>query len=218
MNFLSYDGILAQTIRHIVKLIALNICFILCCIPVFTAGAAITSLYAVFLHGTLEQSPFRRFFHAFQSNFKQATVIWFVFLVLGLILGLDCYFLWTYQFPGKAILQSVTCIMAFVYFSAMCFAFPLQAHFENKIYATMRNALVLGVTMFLHSVIMLVVAGLPIVIFFVSVDLFIYALPFWALFGATLSIQMNAMIVNHIFKKMLPAEHELINPDNSQKL
>lgn len=202
MNFLSYDGILAQTIRHIAKLIALNICFILCCIPVFTAGAAIASLYAVFLHGNLEQTPFKRFFQAFQSNFKQATVIWLVFLTLGLILGLDCYFLRTYQFPGKSILQGVTCIMAFVYFSAMCFAFPLQAHFENKVYVTMRNALVLGVTMFLHGAIMLVVAGLPVVIFFVSVDLFIWVLPLWILFGAALSIQINSRIVNHAFKKL----------------
>lgn len=202
MNLLSYDGILAQTIRHIAKLIALNICFLLCCIPVFTAGAAITSLYAVFLHGNLEQTPFKRFFQAFQSNFKQATVIWLVFLMLGLVLGLDCYFLRTYQLPGKAILQSVAYIMAFVFFSAMCFAFPLQAHFENRVYVTMRNALVLGVTMFLHSAIMLVVAGLPIIVFFVSVDLFIYVLPLWLLLGAALSAQINSRIVSHAFKKL----------------
>ena len=108
--------------------------------------------------------------------------------------------------------------MAFVYFSAMCFAFPLQAHFENSIYATMRNALILGVTLFLYSVVMILVAGLPIIIFFVSVDLFIYVLPIWILFGATFSICINSKIMNHIFKKMLTAEHELINPDNSQKL
>ena len=44
MRIFGYDGFFAQAARYLGGLLLLNFCFFLCCIPVFTIGAACAAL------------------------------------------------------------------------------------------------------------------------------------------------------------------------------
>ena len=56
----------------------LNLLWLVCCIPVFTAGAATTAVYYVTLKLVRDEddSTIKSFFRSFIQNFKQATAIW----------------------------------------------------------------------------------------------------------------------------------------------
>ena len=47
MGIFSPDGALARLLNTLGNLIVLNILTIICCVPVFTAGAAMTALYTM---------------------------------------------------------------------------------------------------------------------------------------------------------------------------
>ena len=73
---------------RVADLMILNILCIICCIPIITIGASVTAMYYVTLKMARNEESYivRSFFKSFKENFKQATVIWLVALVAGLLL------------------------------------------------------------------------------------------------------------------------------------
>jgi uncharacterized membrane protein YesL len=155
MKFLSYDGLLARIVRYIWNLFVLNICFILCCLPVITIGAAISAMYAVFLNDFRESGVLRKFVGAFAENFKQATVIWLIFMALAAVLAANWYYLLTYSLGGNGLLLAVAAVVSVLYLSVVSFAFALQAKYENSSLQTMKNALILSIGKFFSGVLMM---------------------------------------------------------------
>ena len=208
MKIFSYDGILAQAIRYIWNLFALNICFVICCLPIVTIGAAITALYSVYLNESLEQGKIRQFFRAFKDNFRQATLIWLVFMALAVVLGIDAYLLLTFKLSGSSILKVLVLIVTVVILSVESFIFPLVAHYENTTKQTWRNALVLGVTLMIYGIIMSAISLLPLILFFIDLDLMVCVLAVWLPFGNSLSAQINSWILKHVFTKLQPKDSD----------
>ncbi len=72
-------------------LMELNVLVVLCCLPVVTAGAALSSMHAVLLkiYRDEEKRIAADFFRAMKSNLKNGTVLWLMFFgYLGLLAGL----------------------------------------------------------------------------------------------------------------------------------
>ena len=90
----NYDNPVWRFIGKLGDLIILNILWIVCSIPVFTAGASTTAVYYVTLKLVRDEddSTIRSFFRSFKSNFKQATAIWLILLAAGIVLGFDFWF------------------------------------------------------------------------------------------------------------------------------
>jgi uncharacterized membrane protein YesL len=204
MKFLSYDGLLARIVRYIWNLFVLNICFILCCLPVITIGAAISAMYAVFLNDFRESGVLRKFFGAFAENFKQATVIWLIFMALAAVLAANCYYLLTYSLGGNGLLLAVAAVVSVLYLSVVSFAFALQAKYENSSLQTMKNALILSIGKFFSGVLMSFVNLFPVIMFVVDLDVFVNVVAIWIPLGFALQIQINALIVRRVFRKLQP--------------
>ena len=96
MKFLSYDSKFGQLLLKFCYSCWLNILWLVCCLPVFTAGAATTALWYVCLKCARgeETSVTSMFFRAFKENFKQATVLWLIMLPVGILLGVDAWVLY----------------------------------------------------------------------------------------------------------------------------
>ena len=204
MKFLSYDGLLARIVRYIWNLFVLNICFILCCLPVITIGAAISAMYAVFLNDFRESGVLRKFFGAFAENFKQATVIWLIFMALAAVLAANWYYLLTYSLGGNGLLLAVAAVVSVLYLSVVSFAFALQAKYENSPLLTMKNALILSIGKFFSGVLMSFVNLFPVIMFVVDLDVFVNVVAIWIPLGFALQIQINALIVRRVFRKLQP--------------
>ena len=78
MGIFSPDGALARLLNTLGNLIVLNILTIICCVPVFTAGAAMTALYTMVMRMARKEDGkiISEYFKAFKVNFKQATILW----------------------------------------------------------------------------------------------------------------------------------------------
>jgi uncharacterized membrane protein YesL len=128
--------------------ICLNCLWFLCSLPVITAGASTTALYAVMQKVVRdeESSIFTAFFRAFKENFGQATRAFLVLLPAGLVLGFDGWLLW--HLRQTRVFWTLLTAVWIVLFSAYCivllYIFPLMARFRNTTFAMIKSSLLTG--------------------------------------------------------------------------
>ena len=93
MKIFDLDSPLMNVLNKMADLMWLNILTLICCIPIITAGAALTSMHYVALKIVRNEESYitRNFFKSFKTNFRQATVIWLL-LLLGLVVWMTLEF------------------------------------------------------------------------------------------------------------------------------
>lgn len=81
------DSPVMRFLGRLADLMILNLVTLLCCLPVVTIGASLTAMHYVLLKMVRNEESYivRSFFKSFKENFKQATVIWLIILLLSLI-------------------------------------------------------------------------------------------------------------------------------------
>ncbi len=147
-----------QLVSKIVSSVWLNILWTVCSLPVFTAGAATTALHHVSLKVVREEGGnlTKEFFRSFKENFKQATVIWLMLLVLGIVLAVDGYVFSRMRYDGLiwTLGYAVFFVALAAYAIVMMWVFPLLAKFNNTTFAMLRNSLMIGMRFLMCSVFM----------------------------------------------------------------
>lgn len=154
MKIFSYDSKFSQIMLKISAACYLNILWFFCSIPIFTMGAATAALYDVTIKIARDEEPrlAPRFFVAFKRNFKQATVIWMILLVIGLVMGTDLYVLYhLYKTTNGTVsvmwtlMFALVIVASIVYFIILMYVFPLISHVQNTNLAMVKNSLLIGI-------------------------------------------------------------------------
>ena len=132
----------------VIDTVVLGMLWLLCCIPVFTVGAASSALYYTY-HKSVRQDRghiCKTFFGAFGSNFKQTTGIWLVLLVFMLLSGFALFVLLIFRqsIPAAGILLSMGGIIMGSVLAWSLILFPYQARFENTAATVLKNSSVLA--------------------------------------------------------------------------
>ena len=138
-----YDGFLVQTCNKIVDCISLSLLWLLTSIPIVTIGASTTALYYAINTGIRfnQGKIWRAYWRSFRSNFKQATIIWLMLLVIYGLLGGSCYsayILCTNGLLGKEMFY----IPLILFLPLMAWAnmlFPYLAKFQNTTKMILKN-------------------------------------------------------------------------------
>lgn len=139
----------------------LNLLWLLCCLPVVTAGASTTALFYVTLKLAKDEegSLTEAFFRSFRQNFRKATLIWLILLAGGIVLALDGYVF--YHMYSENILwtlgTAVYLVAVAAYAIVLMYIFPLLARFENTIKAMFLNSIMLGMRFLLCTALMAVI-------------------------------------------------------------
>ena len=154
MRLFSYDSKFSQIMLKLCYSCYLNLLWMVCSLPVFTAGAATAALYDVTLRLAREEEPplTSRFFKAFRDNFRQATILWLILLGVGALLGADGYILYHLS-KGTTGVVPVVCTLglaliiaaAIAYVIVLLYVFPLVASVKNTNWAMLKNALLIGI-------------------------------------------------------------------------
>lgn len=200
MKFLSIDSPFMQGLNKIADLIILNLLTILCCIPIFTIGAAITALNYQVLKIIRDEECYviKGYFKSFKENFKQATIIW---LIMGVIIGLLIGDFAILQNPDVELPTLVPIAMLAIFVFAvflLTYVFWLQAKFVNSVKKTMKNAMILSIAQFPKTLLMTAANILPVIIAIYKVELF----PFVLFFGFSGPAYWGAFLNNKFFLKM----------------
>ncbi len=207
-NLFAYDGLLATGARYVWKMFILNLCFVLTSLPIFTIGASASALYAMFLEGKKSGGNIKNYFQQFAANFRKATALWLLALPVGALLVFNFFALNTWTIPLAGVLRIVMLAVGAVYLLALAFLFPLQAKFENTVGRTLKNALMLGISMPLRGAVIVLVTGLPAIALGVDTMLFARVMSVWLLFGFSASAQIGSKVADSVFVRLQPAKPE----------
>lgn len=215
-NFFNMDSPLFRFLGRLADLMILNICFIICCIPVFTIGAALTGMSYVLLKVADKEEGyiFKAYLKSFKQNFKQATIIWLIALVVGAVLGADFLILKSASGSLASVMRVLVLAAALVYLMILTYVFPLLARFENSTKATVKNALILSIAYFPRTLIMLAITVGAVFLSLWNYYTIVWGLLIWLLFGFALVCYAHCYFLSKIFAKITPAaETEDKDPD-----
>lgn len=144
------DNKFFRGVSKIIDCVWLSILWFVCCIPVFTIGAATTALYYTVNKSIKNDRGYAtsEFFSAFKSNFKQSTVIWLIFLVIYIWLGFDYFAMKSYAEAGVSIGNIYIIFLVFGAAVTMWgfYVFPYIARFENTTKNILKNTVFIAVS------------------------------------------------------------------------
>ena len=200
MKIFDLDSPLINVLNKMVDLIWLNILTLICCIPISTAGAAFTSMHYVALKIVRNEESYitRSFFKSFKTNFRQATLIWLMILLIAAVLGGDYYIITKSGIQFSSVLVVLIMAAAVLVICTTLYVFPVLAKFDNTIMGTIRNAFIMSILQLPKTVVMFVMAFFPLIIYLVSLRL----IPIIFLFGFSLPAYASAMLYNKFFQKL----------------
>ena len=167
----SNDSVFGQIMTRIGILVGANLIFVLFAFPLVTAGPALTALFYVMLkvlRGEHELNPFKTFFRAFISNFKQAIICWLVYMAIMVVAYLDYRFLKTMGGPAD-ILKIAVAVVAIAVTVVMLFLPPVMAAFADTIPNLLRNAVFFAVKNPLRLIAVAACVGIPAAISFLHI-------------------------------------------------
>lgn len=208
-NFFDIDGPFIGGLTKFADIFILNILLVVCSLPIITAGASITATYYVMLKMVKDEESYtvKSFFKSFKQNFKQATGIWLILLVIGAVIYFDLQIM-NGQAPsfvpdeimGKV--MSVFIMMgSLVLLFELLYVFPVLARFDNTVKNTMKNALLMSIRHLPSTIAMCVITVVPIVV--IIYDIRMVILIFIA-FG--LVAYLNSKFLAKILKLYMPEE------------
>lgn len=200
MKLFDLDSKFMQYANKFADLMGLNLLTLLCCLPIVTIGASITAMHHVLLaiYRNEESYITRSFFKSFKENFKQATIIWLIYLGVLLALIADFYVIYKMDLEINAFFKYGLGFVAVLFAFSFMWVFVLQSRYENKITVTIRNSIVVGGSHFLYSVMMLILSAMPLVLLLV----WEMAVPLVFLYGFTIPGILHTMLYSRVFDRM----------------
>ena len=206
-NIFRPDSPLMRFMMLITNLIALNILWLISCIPVITAGASTVAMYSVLLSyiGGTDDAVVRPFFRAFKENFRIATPLWFLTLLIGAVMAAEVLYL---SVGSQAWLKAIFGVVLFIYISAISYLYPLLARYQTTRRNAVFNSFALSLRHLLSSVCVVTLNVLPIVLLLVFTNIFWKSVLVWTLIGFSLIAYLNLRILLPIFKKYDPVQSE----------
>lgn len=210
-NLFNYDNPVWRFIGKFFDIMVLNVLWTICSIPIVTMGASTTAVYYVTLKLVRDEegsSTIKSFFHSFKENFKQATVIWLLLLVIGAALAGDLY-IFTILMTGNQVFRTILIALflgfGLVYAGVLVFVFPLQCRFYNPIKRTLFNAFFLS---FRYFFVTLGVLAIDAAILMLAMTVGTILQPILFLFGIPFFIYLNSFFLSPILAKYMPQEEQ----------
>ena len=193
----------------VADLCILNIICVVCCIPVITAGASITAMYYVTLKMVRNEEAYivRSFFKSFKQNFKQATIINLIMLLIGLVLYVDLNVSKAMQGGAGHIFHVIFMAFVLIYFILFLYVYPVLARFYNTIKNTIKNALFMAIRHLPYTVVMVLIAVCPLLLLLVkSYQIQSTLFVLFLLMGFALIAYCNSYFLAKIFDNYMPKE------------
>ena len=196
------DSPFMRVLNRVADLMILNFLMIICCIPIITIGAACTGMHYVLLKIVRGEEGYlvRGFFKSFKQNFRQATILWLIMLlVIAVYIG--DFLIFTYSgVKLRTILVIAILGLALVLLMVAVYVFPVLSRFDNTVKNTIKNAFCMAVLNLPKTIMMVVLMALPTVIWY----FWPYAGIFVIIFGISAPAYASACLYSGIFKKFEP--------------
>lgn len=189
----------------------LNIIYLISCIPVITIGAATTALY----YTTLKMAENRESYlwedykKSFVQNFKQATIIWAMILVVGGVLAADVLLIKGLS-PQFGALVGMIVIVAVIFLTLLCiYVFPVLARFENTVPGIMKCSIVMAIRHLPSTIVIILIHSVPLLLAFVSIEVFLKGGWVILLFAVSILAFAESGFFSQIFANYYPKKEQV---------
>lgn len=165
-GFLQNDTPFGRCVGTVLDMCGLNLLWMLCCLPIMTAGAATCGLYyALSKRDVSEESVYKCFFRSFRSNFKRATSLWLILLAVGISLAASVWIISGFPPAVRNIAIAFLSIPAILLLMIGGYGFPLLARFEvGSVMNIIADSVMLGIAYFPKTIQIAALILLPIVV------------------------------------------------------
>ena len=202
--FTDPDSWFNRGLSRIFDILLLGIITTALCIPVITIGAAITANMDIMLRIALKKDDkiVKGYFQAFGKNFLKSTLIWLIYLVVGAMVGgaavITLGGFLTMDSTIRVIMAILSIIMVILYGFSISYVFALQARYENKIFTTILNSLLIAISNFPQSAVMLgLTAGLTVLGYF-----FVGLIPLFVIIEFSLVTYISGKLIVPVLAKL----------------
>ena len=130
-----YDGYLNRILTKLMYIVALNLLFLICSIPVITIGASCTAMYTVLFRFVRNDEPdiLKTFFKAFRENLKKAFCIWAAMLAAAGTLAVNYYALYHMDGGWTEALRVFFNFIFIIWVMLWVYIFPAAAYYKNSV-------------------------------------------------------------------------------------
>lgn len=166
-RIISVDSPLYKFIVRFWDMVQLNFIWLIFSLPIITIGASTVAAYSVTLKMVDEHEGhiISQFITSFKENWKQGIVLGIISMLLGYFVYLNNEFFNKLESnPIWFLIAAI--VIGFIGLMYMTYAFPLCARYHNNIIGTLRNSVAISMKYFLRTLLLWVILGLLLVIFF----------------------------------------------------
>lgn len=200
-----YDNPIIQMLSRIGDMLILNFLFLVCCLPVVTAGASAAALTKVTQDIAMDSDTgiFKPFFRAFRDNFKQATLLWLCEAVI--ITALYCYRVIIRVFctgTAASILGGILLVVAALLLCVGVYLLPLMVRYENTLRQILTNGAILAICKLPRTVGMALMVAFPAIIFWISPIAFGQTVFFWLFFGCAFTSYACGILLRPVLTEL----------------
>ena len=202
-NIFRWDSPLIRFMMLITNLVCLNVLWLLCCLPVITAGAATTAMYYMVFQYITKQDDgvLRPFFKAFKENFKTVTPIWILHLLIGAALGAEVFYL---SQDSQLWLKALFGILLLVYAGVSAYLYPILARYNTSRKKAVINSFALSTRHLFTTVCVVILNAVPVVLVLFMPEIFWKSILFWTVGGFSLIAYLCGKILLVVLKKYEP--------------
>lgn len=211
MNIFEEGSPFQRFLNKMADLLILNIITMLMCLPIITAGAALTAMHYVLLKMVRGEEGYilKSFFRSFKREFRQATVLWILYVALAALMASNLVLVLQGSGRYPIWLPSSIVVVAVLELMFMIYTFAMLSRFDDTIYHTLLNAVTLTFAELPRSLEMAVITLVPLIAFLrVSI-----LLPVLVLFGLSVPGYACAMIYDPVFRKI---EKQIWEEENAE--
>lgn len=207
-RFSGMDSPVMGALNKFVNLVILNLCFMVSCIPIVTAGAALTALYSVNLKMVKgeEGYVFRGYWKEFVQNFRQGTVCWMAMAGAGTVFILDLKAVRVFHGGLKGLFLTSTFAIGIIILVVFLYVFPYMARFRDSLWVCMKNSLIIGGSRIGHTTALFLITAAAAAVTVCTPRMTAKMLFFWLTAGFALLSYVKSYFFRNVF-----AEFENVN-------
>lgn len=217
-RFFNMDNKFFSVMGRVADLIILNVIFLICCLPIVTIGASLTALHYVTLKMTRNEESYivKSFFKSFKQNFKQATIINIIMLVIGAVLYFDLHIVMGMSGSLSQVLYIIFIAFGFLYLIVFLYIYPVLSKFYNSTKNTFRNAILMSIRHLPYTILMAVITIAPASVFLIqNIQVQSTVIMLLLLMGFSLEAFINGHFLVKIFDNYI-LEQEKTSSENAQ--
>ncbi|MDO5417585.1 MAG: YesL family protein [Lachnospiraceae bacterium] len=190
--------------NKITDVFLLGVLWLLFSVPVFTIGAATTSLYQFTLKQTDNEEGYvwKSFVKAFRKNFRQATALWLMLLAAGAFLAADVYACLHITVPGavRILCFGLLLCLCLIFVLSALYVFPILSRFERKTGTILRHSFIMAMgNLYISVTVLVIYAAAAALTYYWTV-----LLPIWMALAAFFS----SYLFRYVFSRYFPDQEE----------